>query len=284
MLQLDYAPTEAEKEHAFTSNFLVTQPRIKKLVVETDNPLVSPLFNKDARKKLMMSAGRDSKQDDLMDTPYKAKTKIPPPNFNDADSQVVSSFPTPSSPHPIESQLRPTPIKKPMTHASYIDAFYDTVEPTPGSVNNEVPLPRCTRTGVYTIPAFSSLQKMAEKELMSVSNFTVKKDGVGSVQFQTPVDVRALDIDSIIEFAPQAITVYPDETVKPPVGRGLNTRAIITLENCYPTDPRTNRHTKEPSAIEQFTRRLRRKCTRYNSKFLSYDNKNGEWTFEVEGF
>jgi hypothetical protein len=235
----------------------MTQPRIKKLVVETDNPLVSPLFNKEARKKLMMSAGRDGKQDNLLDTPYKAKAKIPPPNFNDPDSQVMSPTPPTPSPRTNEAHLRPTPVKKPSAHSSYLDAYFSDVEPAPGSINSQVPLPRCTRPGVYTIPSSASLQKMEEKDLTHIPNFTVRKDGVGSIQFQTPVDVCGLDIDEIIEFSPQAIVVYPDETTKPPHGRGLNTRAIITLENCFPIDPRTNRTLKEASAVDHFTRRLR---------------------------
>lgn len=248
----------------------MTQPRIKKLVVEKDNPLVSPLFNREARKKLMgMTPERpfDSSKDtasallETPSTPYTTKSvKLQPIplDYGDTDSHVTDSpLSSPSTPPSRTFSHRPTPQKVLAPYSNYADAYYESRDPR-DSVNQNVAVPRCTRSGVETIPSYSSLLKMTEAELMAVNNFTVKREDVGSVKFLTPVDVRGLDIDSIIEFSKHSIVVYPDEgKPKPEPGRELNTRALITLKNCWPHDSATNRPLKDDASISRFVKRLK---------------------------
>lgn len=225
-------------------------------MVETDNPLVSPLFNREARKKLMSPAGgRDGKKEDILETPStpyisKQPTKvkpIPPPDFSNVDSHVTAS--------PLDNLRRPTPKKTPQAHSDYLDALYDQPG-TQSTLNPTSLLPKCTKPGVYTIPSLASLQKMPEHILKELSNFTIKKDNVGSIKFLKPVDVRGLDLDAIVEFYPTSIVVYPNEDEKPEPGRGLNTNAIISLESCFPVDPTTGRTSTNEADISRFVRRL----------------------------
>jgi nuclear pore complex protein Nup98-Nup96 len=43
-----------------------------------------------------------------------------------------------------------------------------------------------------------------------------------------------LHADAMVVFRHKEVTVYPDESIKPPVGYGLNRHAEITLERVWP--------------------------------------------------
>lgn len=191
-------------------------------------------------------------------TPYILKSgkvkAIPQPDFSDAADSQIAGSPL-STPLRHDGVARPTPKKTPQQHSAYVDAFY--TQESGLSVNTKVPIPKCTRQGVYTIPSSSSLQKMSEDQLKAVPNFTVKKDGCGAIQFLDPVDVRGLDIDSIIEFTQHSIAVYPNEDHKPEPGRGLNVPAVISLERCWPLDPITNRPSTDDEELSRFAKRLK---------------------------
>jgi len=145
-------------------------------------------------------------------------------------------------------------------------------------------VPKCTIPGVSTIPSPTTFWRMTEEELMSVPNFQIFKKGSGSIRFLEPVDVIGLDIDSVVEFGNREIIVYPEEQNKPRRGTGLNKRAQITLENCFPLDKETLRPSKDRVVIDEFINRLKSKCQRYHSEFVSYNESTGEWVFNVDGF
>jgi nuclear pore complex protein Nup98-Nup96 len=50
-----------------------------------------------------------------------------------------------------------------------------------------------------------------------------------------------LHADAIVVFRHKEVTVYPDESTKPPVGQGLNRHAEITLERVWPVDKATRK-------------------------------------------
>ena len=148
-------------------------------------------------------------------------------------------------------------------------------------------LPVLEREEYYLKPSMTQLSAMAREDLdslASVSNFTVGRDGVGSVRWLDDVDVRGLDLDSIVSLAKGSIEVYPDSSVKPPVGQGLNCPAVVSMLKVFKTDKATGEPTKDPEVVEKFTRKLKRICAEQGAKFMSYDGETGEWQFEVEHF
>lgn len=148
-------------------------------------------------------------------------------------------------------------------------------------------LPVLEREAYYLKPSMTQLSAMAREDpdsLASVSNFTVGRDGVGSVRWLDDVDVRGLDLDSVVSLAKGSVEVYPDSSVKPPVGQGLNCPAVVSMLKVFKTDKATGEPTKDPEVVEKFTRKLKRICAEQGAKFMSYDGETGEWQFEVEHF
>jgi len=148
-------------------------------------------------------------------------------------------------------------------------------------------LPVLEREEYFLEPSMTQLTAMAQEDidsLSSVANFTVGKDGVGSVRWLDPVDIRGLDLDSIITLAKGSIDVYPEASVKPPVGQSLNCPAVVTMLKVFKIDKATGKPTKDPEAVEKYMRKLKRVCAEQGAKFISYDGETGEWKFEVEHF
>ncbi len=148
-------------------------------------------------------------------------------------------------------------------------------------------LPMLERDGYFLEPSMSQLIAMAQDDpesLSRVANFTVGRTGYGSVRWIDPVDIRGLDLDSIVTLARGSIDVYPDADVKPPVGQSLNCPAIITMSKVFKIDKATGEPTKDAEVVEKYTRKLKRVCADQGAKFISYDGETGEWRFEVEHF
>lgn len=137
---------------------------------------------------------------------------------------------------------------------------------------NETCKPILIRFNYYTNPPLSVLKQLSEELLARVPNFLVGKVGVGTVCFSEVVDVRGLDLDSIIRFSPGEVVVYPERHLKPPRGFGLNKPAIIRLHHCFPRPQETD---------GEFLAKLKG-CKR--TRFISYDRKTGTWTFSVKHF
>ena len=125
--------------------------------------------------------------------------------------------------------------------------------------------------GYYTSPPMTVVASTA-----SVPNFIVGRKGYGTISFKSPVDltdVASLSIlREIVEITRGTVTVYPDESKKPPLGKGLNVPALVTLENVQP-----------PPDFEgdEFIEELR---VRPDTEFVSYNVETGEYVFNVEHF
>ena len=75
---------------------------------------------------------------------------------------------------------------------------------------------------------YSSAQLLKQAHaLMQVCNFAVIRRGVGRVQWEEPVDVRGLDIASVVRLSKGSVEVYLDGAEKPEVGEGLNKPATV---------------------------------------------------------
>lgn len=132
-----------------------------------------------------------------------------------------------------------------------------------------------------TPDAISSMNRMQRQK---VTNFTVGRDNVGYVCFQVPVDLANIDLadifGGIVVLETRSATVYPNAAKKPPVGKGLNVPAIISLEQSWPRG-RDKRPTADAKRITKHVERLKRI---EDTAFIDYDADTGVWKFSVEHF
>lgn len=136
-------------------------------------------------------------------------------------------------------------------------------------------------------PPKEEILAMNRMQRQKVKNFAVGRENVGSVSFKVPVDLSNIDLDelfgNIVILEPRSATVYPVAAKKPPVGKGLNVPATISLEQSWPRarDKRTPVQDKTGSRIAKHIERLKRI---ENTTFEDYDAEHGIWTFSVEHF
>lgn len=142
-----------------------------------------------------------------------------------------------------------------------------------------------TRPEYYTVPLLDELL-IAEDGTCVVQGFTVGRLGYGNVCFPEAIDVSNINIDELIHFRHKEITIYPDDTKKPPVGQGLNRRAQITLDKVWPMDKKAKEHVTDVDSLMKidYAGRLRRLCDKQNTRFIEYRPDTGSWVFKVEHF
>jgi len=113
----------------------------------------------------------------------------------------------------------------------------------------------------------------------SVAGFTIGKAEFGEIAFDIPsfntTDVRHLDLrDTVVwEGTPghmTSVTLYPDQTTKPPQGVALNKPATISVY-----------FTKEGWSMERIVSIVE---SQEDTKFVSYDNSTKLLRFQVSHF
>jgi len=131
-------------------------------------------------------------------------------------------------------------------------------------------------------PSRQEINNMQRDQLKSFKNFRVGRQGCGFVNFDSAVDLTALDLSDLyektVEIRVRSITVYPDPTTKPPVGRGLNVPSTITIENSWPRSKGKPIQDTQGPVFDKHVNRLRRMD---GTKFVSYEPETGTWKFEV---
>ena len=136
-------------------------------------------------------------------------------------------------------------------------------------------------------PSQNELDKLPKEDLRHVAEFSVGREGCGWVEFNEPVDLTLTPLDDIYEklvlIEVRSLTVYPDSTLKPPRGKGMNVPSTIYLENSWPRqkDRRTPLHEKSGPRFNKHVDRLR-KVT--GTEFVRYEKDTGIWVFKVPHF
>ena len=156
--------------------------------------------------------------------------------------------------------------------------------PVNGTTSKKSPVvPKLTKPGYKVSPSLSTLEQMSEADLAAVSNFVVSRPGYGRIAWEGDVDVRNVDLDSVVVIEDREVSVYDEyETTgrKPPVGSKLNRPAIITLEHVFPKDgPSANEET-----LKKFGRKVAKQTAKSGADFISYDSMQGIWTFRTHHF
>ena len=147
-------------------------------------------------------------------------------------------------------------------------------------------LPKLTLPNHTMHPDIATLARMPAASLAAVDDFTVSLTGVAQIRWLGSVDVRGLDLDSIIHFTPRTVSVYHDDSSpKPARGVALNRAAEVTFFNIFKLDKRSGEPVTQPADVAAFKRKLMRAVgAQDGARFVSYDGESGEWRFTVQHF
>jgi len=127
--------------------------------------------------------------------------------------------------------------------------------------------------GYYTNPPLETLNRMlTDDETLVVSDLEVGRKGFGSIRFVGAVNLNAFDLTENLSFEKGIIEVYPKD--KPPVGQGLNTRAVITLHDIRP--PARAKPGRFADKIKKVTEE------QFKGRLLHYNEQEGVWKFEID--
>jgi hypothetical protein len=312
------SPASADNEQRVLNELLSPQTHMKKLVItEADQQNLSIFESARKHQKAVLKDLSNQKEQQSSFSPPPTPYQVPRARLNFSHQGPVKGDKledqteatdqnnfrqSAKDPHPLSTSFKPTPIRVAPTGAFYQNPTYEGLaETTPSKsrdynsyteavidnrpdveIDKNVPVPKCTRNGVQTIPSMDLLLRMTKDELMSVDDFTVLKEDVGKVTFLGQTDVRGLDLDRIVSFKDREIVIYPNEKDKPAIGDGLNKHADVTLFKCWPHDKVTNRPTEDPAEVEAFIKKLKRRCRKWHCTYKSYEH--GNWTFSLENF
>jgi len=128
------------------------------------------------------------------------------------------------------------------------------------------------------------LWSLDQTELARVHELQVSRDGVGAVTFHGITDCRGLvgkrKLSDIVVLNPGEVIVYPNQSMKPPVGSGLNKPASIVLYGCLPKA----QVFIDKKARERYKKRVRQMTEDKGAEFIGYDCDEGIWQFRVKHF
>lgn len=136
-------------------------------------------------------------------------------------------------------------------------------------------------------PSRAEISRMTREEQKHVENFTVGRQHCGKVTFGEPVDLTTINLDMVfgglVDIAVRRITVYPDESIKPPLGKGLNVPSVLSIVNSWPR----GRDRKSPTPLTSgplFEKHVDRLRKVHNTEFIDYEKETGTWVFKVPHF
>lgn len=131
-------------------------------------------------------------------------------------------------------------------------------------------------------PSRAELGKLPREKLQRFTGFEVGRKGCGKVVFNAPVDLAAVPLDDlyekIVEVRLRSVTVYPDPSSKPPVGKGLNVPSTISIENSW---PRSRGQPSSATSGPVFDKHINRLKKMGGTEFVNYEVSTGVWTFRV---
>ena len=134
-------------------------------------------------------------------------------------------------------------------------------------------------------PSRAELNKMPREKLQRFQGYQVGRQGCGYVTFDGAIDLTALNLDDVydklVEIRLRSITVYPEASTKPPMGKGLNVPSTLSIENSW---PRARNVPSSATSGPLYEKHLRRLQGMEGTDFVSYDQKTGVWSFRVPHF
>lgn len=308
---------EPDTESVLSPGALSGQPRlssnnVKRLTI--DRSLRNDLFTRSpSTSAAPITNGEDSAQQ-----PDKSKKKV---SFDSSPANGVDGAPSGEVVHVESKSPEPTPEELGFLRSIRKNSGINGVNPdTPSSDGTALPemesvrdsdlavtvdnadrtpmidgLPRLPFTpgadpqpGEYWMrPTRAEINKMSREEQKHVVGYTVGRQHCGEVTFGEPVDLTTVNLDlvfgKLVDIALRRITVYPDESMKPPLGKGLNVPSTLRIENSWPR----NRDRKSPTPLISgplFEKHVDRLKKVNNTEFIDYEKSTGTWVFKVPHF
>ncbi|KAK4164546.1 hypothetical protein QBC43DRAFT_317706 [Cladorrhinum sp. PSN259] len=252
----------------------------KKLVINKD--MRSDLFTPPAQTKLQEDSNGSRKLSKRVsfETPGDAPKGAIADGSNKDGLGYVKPAPTPVTNGNKTSSANNTPE---MEQVKGKELTVVQEEESPADAHTENKSGSKIEPGEYWMdPTPETIRAMNRMQRQAVPNFTVGRANVGSVSFKVPVDLNNINIDEIFDnivvLVPRSATVYPVQAKKPPVGKGLNVPALISLEQSWPRGGKDVTGRRLEKHIEKL------KTSIPDTTFESYDRDLGVWTFSVEHF
>lgn len=144
------------------------------------------------------------------------------------------------------------------------------VSPSIASINV---VPKLSKAGYQTEPSYLNICKMTEKELSQVEDFSIKNQW-GKIHFLGKTDLRGLNLDKIVIIEKAKVEIYPENSERPEVGKGLNKSATITFYH-YGIRSKQN--------LEQWLARFKAKAAQIGAEYIGHDVAEDSITIQVEG-
>ena len=195
------------------------------------------------------------------------------------------------TPKPVSTPATPAGVSTPGSSNmpnGRVNNGYDYYQQVVGSPSDEAAgtpkrvnvAPRLTKAGYTCTPPIDVLSTMSAEDLAAVPNFAVERPGVGKIEWEGAVDIRGIDLDSVVVIEAKSASVYTkeeEENRKPAVGTKLNRSAIITLEGVYAPEATQD-------SQEKFSKKVERQTKKMGSQLIYYDARTGVWKLRVQHF
>lgn len=139
----------------------------------------------------------------------------------------------------------------------------------------------------FTEPTINAMREMVVDGKVVLNNgLTIGRATYGSVFWPGRIELENVALDEIVIFRHKEVTVYPDESKKPPLGEGLNRPAEVTLERVWHIDRNTKEEIRDPLKLIDlgWRDRLEKVTARMGATFKDYRPATGSWVFRVEHF
>jgi len=257
--------TAEEEEGLETQDLASSYAGDVKSLIINDESFISlpPLEEEDATSRTPSSGEASAAAAAAETAPPAPETPVPPTTPYSSRSSAAQ-----------EAVQRPTP-RRGTPHHTTSNSEEETEQAPP---NEPVPsyVPILTKRGYKTNPSYDHIRHMTASELARVPNFQIFND-YGSILWLGETNIVGLDLDELVTIdANHFVEVYPDSSEKPERGRGLNKKAIITINNVRPR--------KTSISLDDYELFLKKKTEREDAIFMEYDKNNFQWIFEVKHF
>mmetsp|Transcript_51976 Transcript_51976/g.121721 ORF Transcript_51976/g.121721 Transcript_51976/m.121721 type:complete len:1011 (-) Transcript_51976:93-3125(-) len=128
-----------------------------------------------------------------------------------------------------------------------------------------------------------ALWRLSEVEQSVVKELRVSREGYGHITFHGVTNCRGLleQLRNLVVIERGEVILYPDSSLKPPAGQGLNKEASIVLYGCMPkSQDRLLQHRRQ----DRYRQRVAQMTEEKGAIFEDYNCEDGTWKFRVRHF